>query len=90
MATDIDGVYVGWGTPEQRKLDTATPAELRDLGFAAGSMGPKVDAAVRFVETTGKRAAIGALSDIAAIVEGRAGTQVVSGAAAAQAGKDER
>jgi carbamate kinase len=40
-------------------------------------MGPKVDAAVRFVSATGKRAAIGALADIEAIVEGRAGTSVV-------------
>jgi carbamate kinase len=40
-------------------------------------MGPKVEAAARFVETTGKRAAIGALQDIEKIVEGRAGTTVV-------------
>ena len=42
-------------------------------------MGPKVDAAARFVEATGKRAAIGALEDIEQIVEGRAGTTVRSG-----------
>ena len=54
-----------------------TPEELRDLDFAAGSMGPKVEAAVRFVEATGKRAAIGALADIEKIVEGQAGTSVV-------------
>ena len=45
--------------------------------FAAGSMGPKVEAAARFVEATGKRAAIGALADIEKIVEGHAGTNVV-------------
>jgi carbamate kinase len=78
MATDVDGVYTGWGTPEQRRLDRVTPAELRALPFAAGSMGPKVDAAARFVEATGKRAAIGGLSDIEAIVDGGAGTQVVA------------
>jgi carbamate kinase len=47
------------------------------MSFSAGSMGPKVDAAARFVEATGGRAAIGALSDIEAIIDGRAGTQVV-------------
>ena len=47
--------------------------------FAAGSMGPKVEAAARFVEATGKRAAIGALDHIEEIVEGTAGTQVVPG-----------
>ncbi len=78
MATDVDGVYDGWGTAEQRRLDQVTPDELRARDFAAGSMGPKVDAAMRFVEATGKRAAIGALADIEQIVEGRAGTSVVS------------
>ena len=77
MATDVDGVYEGWGTPAQRLLDRLTPTEAQDRAFAAGSMGPKVDAAVRFVSATGKRAAIGALADIEAIVEGRAGTSVV-------------
>jgi carbamate kinase len=78
MATDVDGVYADWGTPQQRLLSMATPAELRALPFAAGSMGPKVEAATLFVEGTGKRAAIGALVDIEPIVEGRAGTQVVA------------
>jgi len=78
MATDVDGVYTGWGTPEQRKLDRVTPGELRELPFAAGSMGPKVEAAARFVEATGNRAAIGGLHEIEAIVDGHAGTQVVA------------
>ena len=78
MATDVDGVYTGWGTPEQRKLERVTPSELRELPFAAGSMGPKVEAAVRFVEATGNRAAIGGLNEIEAIVDGHAGTQVVA------------
>jgi carbamate kinase len=79
MATDVDGVYSGWGTPEQRRLDQVTPAELRAMDFAAGSMGPKVDAAARFVEATGRRAAIGSLADIEKIVDGAAGTNVVAG-----------
>jgi carbamate kinase len=76
MATDVEGVYADWGTAAQRLLQRVTPDELRAGRFAAGSMGPKVEAAIRFVEATGRRAAIGSLDDIEAIVEGRAGTQV--------------
>jgi carbamate kinase len=79
MATDVDGVYDGWGTPEEQKLDRITPAELRARDFAAGSMGPKVEAAAQFVEHGGQRAAIGALADIEQIVAGTAGTNVVPG-----------
>lgn len=79
IATDVDGVYVDWGKPEQRMLGTVTPAELRSYNFPAGSMGPKVDAAIQFVEKTGKRAAIGSLAEIGEIVAGTAGTNVVAG-----------
>jgi len=79
MATDIDGVYTEWGTPRQRRLARVTPSELRELPFVAGSMGPKVEAAIRFVERTGRRAAIGSLADIEAVVDGSAGTQIVAG-----------
>ena len=78
LATDVDGVYADWGTPEQRRLGQVTPAELRDEQFAAGSMGPKVEAAARFVEATGKRAAIGSLAEIEQIVAGETGTQIVA------------
>ena len=77
MATDVDGVYADWGTPKQRRLEKVTPEELRGSEFAAGSMGPKVEAALRFVDNTGKRSAIGSLEQIERIVEGEAGTQVV-------------
>ena len=52
--------------------------ELTGHQFAAGSMGPKVKAAMRFAGKTGKRAAIGSLDDITAIVAGEAGTNVVA------------
>jgi len=81
MATDVDGVYLGWGTPDQRRLDRVTPGELAGHQFAAGSMGPKVQAATRFAATTGKRAAIGSLADIAQIVAGTAGTNIVASTA---------
>jgi len=85
MATDVDAVYVGWGTPEQAQLRAVSPEQLRDQQFPAGSMGPKVEAAVRFVEATGRRAAIGSLADIDAIVEGTAGTNVVPAAQLSEA-----
>ena len=78
MATDVDGVYLDWGSPEQRRLGQVTPEELAGYEFAAGSMGPKVKAAARFTAKTGRRAAIGSLTDIAGIVAGKAGTNVVT------------
>ncbi len=77
MATDTDGVYLDWMKPEQRRLGWVTPDELGEYEFPAGSMGPKVEAATRFARATGNRAAIGRLEDIAQIVAGDAGTNVV-------------
>jgi carbamate kinase len=82
MATDVDGVYADWGTPRQRLLGQVTPQELAGHHFAAGSMGPKAEAAIRFATKTGRRAAIGSLADIAAIVKGEKGTNVTSTAGA--------
>jgi carbamate kinase len=79
LATDTDAVYRDWGTPDQRPLHEVTPGELRGFEFPAGSMGPKVEAACAFVERTGKPAAIGSLSDIAGMLEGKAGTQIKPG-----------
>jgi carbamate kinase len=76
LLTDVPAVQAGWGTPEARALSHATPAELRALDLAAGSMGPKVEAASRFAEATGGRAVIGALEDAAALLDGTAGTAV--------------
>lgn len=79
MATDTDGVYVNWGTLEQELLECVTPDEIEAYDFPEGSMGPKVEAATRFVRATGNRAAIGNLDDIERIVAGEAGTNVVPG-----------
>jgi carbamate kinase len=76
LLTDVPRVVAGWGTADAVELDRATPTQLRDLTFAAGSMGPKVEAACRFAERTGRLAAIGALDDAEAILAGRAGTQI--------------
>jgi carbamate kinase len=77
MATDVDGVYRDWGQPTQARIGQATPAELDAMDLPAGSMGPKVAAAAEFVTATGKRAAIGSLEDIDALVDGSGGTQVM-------------
>ena len=86
MATDVDGVYLDWGTPRQRRLGQVTPGELAGYQFAAGSMGPKVEAATRFAAKTGRRAAIGSLADITGIVAGTAGTNVIGRNAPGDAG----
>jgi carbamate kinase len=82
MLTDVDAVYLGWGTADEHPLREAQADQLREMGFAAGSMGPKVEAACRFVEGTGKPAAIGALADAVRIVAGKSGTWVRSRAGA--------
>jgi carbamate kinase len=81
MATDADAVYLDWETPEQRAIRRASPGALAAHSFAAGSMGPKVEAAVDFTSRTGKTAAIGTLGALVAIVAGEAGTQVTAAAA---------
>jgi carbamate kinase len=78
MLTDVTAVERGRGSASARPMGRTTPAELRALEFEPGSMGPKVEAACRFVEATGRRAAIGALADAAEIVRGEAGTLVTS------------
>jgi carbamate kinase len=76
IASDVDAVYLDWGTPEARRLERTTPDELERLGLAEGSMGPKVEAAARFVRNTGNRAVIGSLDELGDMVRGTAGTVV--------------
>ena len=76
IATDVDGVYTGWGTPEQTKLGSVTVDEIVEMNLPAGSMGPKVAAACEFASATKNEAVIGSLADIDTIVTGSAGTRV--------------
>ncbi len=78
IATDVSNIYVNFRQPDQKALGRITVSELKTCSeqFPAGSMGPKVQAALSFVEKTGKRAAIGSLADIERIVAGEAGTIV--------------
>jgi carbamate kinase len=78
MLTDVPFVERDWGMEAAAPIASAHPHELRRLSFAAGSMGPKIEAACRFVEHTGREAAIGALGDLAAVARGEAGTQISS------------
>ena len=76
ILTDVAAVYTDWGTPLARAIRHATPAGLTRHAFAAGSMGPKVEAACRFVSESGGAAHIGALADAVSILNGRAGTHI--------------
>jgi carbamate kinase len=78
ILTDVPCVERDWGTPQAAPLDDVSPDELHALSFAAGSMAPKIAAACRFVERTGRPAAIGGLRDLEAVVAGDAGTRVAS------------
>ncbi|MGN7935757.1 carbamate kinase, partial [Pseudomonas sp. 22447] len=76
IATDVNAAFIDYGKPTQKAIAQAHPDEMDRLGFAAGSMGPKVQAACEFARNTGKVAVIGALADIDAIVQGTAGTRI--------------
>ena len=76
IATDVNAAFIDFGKPTQKAIGQAHPDEIEKLGFAAGSMGPKVQAACEFARQTGKTAVIGSLSDIEAIVQGTAGTRI--------------
>lgn len=76
ILTDVPNVFRHFGTPEEAPIALTTPSELRTVDLPAGSMGPKVAAACRFVEVTGGRAGIGRLEDSAKILAGTAGTLV--------------
>jgi len=78
IATDVNAAFIDYGKPTQKAIAEAHPDELERLGFAAGSMGPKVQAACEFARHTGKVAVIGSLADIEAIVQGTAGTRVTT------------
>lgn len=76
LLTDVAGVMADYATPRQRLLGRVGPAALGAMSFPAGSMGPKVAAACRFVSDTGGKAAIGSLSAAGEVIDGTAGTQI--------------
>jgi carbamate kinase len=82
IATDVAAVCLDWGLPTERAVGNTTPRALDAHVFASGSMAPKVAAACTFVRATGRRAAIGSLDDIEALLAGSVGTQITADALA--------
>ncbi|GII56517.1 carbamate kinase [Planotetraspora thailandica] len=76
VLTDVPAVMRGYGTAAATPILAADVDELSAMGFPAGSMGPKIEACVRFVRASGRAAAIGALADAAAVLAGDAGTSI--------------
>jgi len=80
IMTDVDGVFVNYGREDQRFLARVSREDLAKYSeagqFAAGSMGPKVEAVLRFLSHGGERAVIGYLGSLRDAVLGRAGTQI--------------
>jgi carbamate kinase len=82
IASDVKGAAVDWGRPEERWLGRVPVGELEEFQrrgqFPAGSMGPKVEALLRYFRATGGRGIICHLEDIERAMAGEAGTEVVS------------
>lgn len=79
ILTDVSAVATDFGKPTQRQIKTVSPAAIKDLvhHFPDGSMGPKVESAIDFVERSGGWAAIGSLQEADKIMAGEAGTVIV-------------
>jgi len=81
IATDVPHAVLHYGTPQAEDVGTVTASQMRDYAaqghFASGSMGPKVDAACRFVEQGGARSVITDLAHITDAINGDGGTVVV-------------
>ena len=81
ILTDVDKVYLNYGKPDQKPLDKMTVSEAKKYyeegHFKPGSMGPKVLAAIRFIENGGKKAIIAHLYHAYEALKGEAGTAIV-------------
>ncbi len=78
LLTNVEALYDNWDQPAARAVRLADCDSLRELGFQEGSMGPKVEAACRFVRAGGAFAGIGRLTEAQAILEERRGTRIVA------------
>ena len=76
LLTDVPAVLADYGLASEHPLGAVSLDEMAEESYAAGSMGPKVEAACRFVRESGRPAAIGALDDLAAVLRGEAGTRI--------------
>jgi carbamate kinase len=82
LVTGVDQVFVGFGTPAQRALAEPSAAEmsahLAAGEFPAGSMGPKIESALQFLQDGGKRAVITSLPRLRDALSGGAGTHITT------------
>jgi carbamate kinase len=78
LLTDVAGIYCDFGSKEQCIVETATPTEIETLELPPGSMGPKAAAAETFIRDVELRTAIGQFTDVRAILDGHAGTRVLT------------
>ncbi len=82
ILTDVENAYINFNKPDQKTLETITLSEAQryqeEGQFAAGSMGPKMDAAMRFVRRGGKAAIITSLDKALDALEGKTGTRIVN------------
>lgn len=80
IMTSVEQVYLGYGTPDEKPLDEITVSELKayfeEGHFPPGSMGPKVEAAIDFIENGGKEVVITSIEKAAAALAGQAGTRI--------------
>lgn len=80
IATDVPGVALNYGRADQQFLKSLTLKQagqyLREDHFPAGSMRPKIEAAMQFVRHSGKRAVIASIEEIESAVAGKAGTEI--------------
>ncbi|MEJ2277536.1 MAG: carbamate kinase [Candidatus Lokiarchaeota archaeon] len=81
IATDVEKVALNFGAPNQKLLDKLTISEAKNYmeegHFPPGSMGPKVEAIINFLEQGGKRAIITSIDNIKEALEGKAGTHFI-------------
>jgi len=81
ILTDVENAKINYGKPDEKALGTITAAEaekyLEEGHFLAGSMGPKVAAAIRFVKAGGDKSIITSLSNAVDALEGRSGTIII-------------
>ncbi|MCP4727499.1 MAG: carbamate kinase [bacterium] len=82
ILTATDYVYLNYERPDQKKLEQITVAELKqyynEKHFPAGSMGPKVEAAIQFIESGGKKTVITSIENTREAVAGKAGTIITN------------
>jgi carbamate kinase len=80
IATDVPGAALNYGTPDQKFLNRidikAAQNYIKKGHFPAGSMAPKVEAAIQFIRNEGKRAVITSINEIVSAVKGEAGTEI--------------